>query len=52
MDDVYVVGSFILSTNPIGIFNKFKRKLSEILKEFNLTPKDMIILAKYYHRKK
>ena len=51
MDDVYVVGSFIFSTNPTGIFNKFKRKFSGTLKDFNLTPKDMIILAKYYHRK-
>ena len=50
MDGVYVVGSFIFSAKPTGIFNKFKRKFSELLKDFNITPRDMIVLSKYMKR--
>ena len=50
MDGVFVVGSFIFSTNPTGIYNKFNRKFGGILKDFDLTPRDLIVLSKYKER--
>ena len=50
MEGVYVVGDSIFSTKPTGIFNRFNRKFSELLKDFNITPRDMIVLSKYIKR--
>ena len=47
LDKTTIVGGFIFSSKPTGIFNKFKRGFGECLKGFNITPKDLILLSKW-----
>ena len=47
LDGVKVTGTFIFSTKSSGIFNKFNRKFGGILKNFNITPRDIVRLSKY-----
>ena len=46
LDGTTIVGGFIFSSKPTGIFNKFKRGFGGCLKGFNITPKDLILLSK------
>ena len=46
LDGAYLEGLFIFETSPSGIYYKFSRKFGGLLKDFNITPKDIVILAK------
>ena len=46
-----VFGDFIFSTKATGIYNKFERKFGGLLKDFDYTPRDLIVLSKYMKRK-
>ena len=50
MDGSIIKGTFIFKASPTGIFNKFSRKFGGTLKNFDITPKDLIILSKYKDR--
>ena len=52
LDGTKIVGTFIFKTSPTGIFNKFHRKFGGVLKDLEITLKDMIILSKYMSRLK
>ena len=45
-DDVTIRGTFIFSYSPTNIYNRFKRKFSNMLPWFNFTPKNVIELSK------
>ena len=51
LDGSIIKGTFIFSTSPTGIYNKFKRKFGGMFEDFDLTPKELIVLSKYYARK-
>ena len=52
LDGVSVYGCFVFSTKATGIFNKFERKFGGLLKDFNLTPRDLIVLSKNKERER
>ena len=47
LDGTTIIGGFIFSSKPTGIFNKFKRGFGGCLKNIKITPKDLIILSKW-----
>ena len=47
LDGTLVEGTFIFQTKPTGIFNKFKRKFGGLLKNFDFTPRDLILLSRF-----
>ena len=51
LDGSLITGTFIFSTSPTGIYNRFKRKFGGVLDDFNLTPKELVVLSKYYKQK-
>ena len=50
LDGVSVYGCFVFSTKATGIFNKFEKKIGGLLKDFHLTPRDVVVLSKYMKR--
>ena len=47
LDGTLVEGTFIFQTKPTGIFNKFKRKFGGLLRNFDFTPWDLILLSRF-----
>ena len=47
LDGTLVEGEFIFQTKLTGIFNKFKRKFGGLLKNFDFTTKDLILLSRF-----
>ena len=50
MDGSIIKGTSIFKASLTRIFYKFSRNFGGILKNFDITPKDMIILSKYKDR--
>ena len=46
VDGTLIYGPFIFSIKATGIFNKFERKFGGLLKNFNITPRDLVKLSK------
>ena len=44
-------GEFIINISPSNIYNRFHRKFGNSLKDFDLTPNDIIELSKYNSKK-
>ena len=47
IDQTKIRGEFIINISPTNIYNRFHRKFGNNLKDFDLTPDDIIELSKY-----
>ena len=47
IDKTTIRGKFLISIYPTNIYNRFHRKIGNSLKDFDLTPNDIIKLSKY-----
>ena len=47
IDKTTIRGKFLISISPTNIYNRFHRKFGNSLKDFDLTPNDIIKLSKY-----
>ena len=50
LDGKIIKGTFIFSDSPTSICNKFARKFGGLLLNFDITPRDMAIISRYYRR--
>ena len=51
IDQTKIRGEFIINISPTNIYNRFHRKFWNSLKDFDLTPNDIIVLSKYNSKK-